>query len=284
LGGRRLNKFTKMNKIKQNMYLFIAALSVLVACKDNELELISDKVQENPLKGKAKAIVTIDASSNKITTEWQYDATTLQLTGSKITDSLAKTTVAETFKRDTDGKIISISIEKTNTDGTKSQSEKTYKYNEKGQISSLTEALNGEQLIEDYGYDTDNKLIKYVRTSNKAGRVSNLQQINYTWKQNNVSSLIDRSLAGGYEEIDFQYNTGENFLAKYYKEELKINIIKPETISQNMLASSVKLFEGSRYKYEYEYGSENKMLGYKILVNSSGTWKTYSQVRFVYHE
>jgi hypothetical protein len=62
--------------------------------------------------------------NDKTTTEWVYDATTKQLSGSKIIDSLAKTSIIEIYKRDTNGKMKSIGIEKTNADGSKIQSEK----------------------------------------------------------------------------------------------------------------------------------------------------------------
>ena len=111
-----------------------------------------------------------------------------------------------------------------------------------------------------------------------------MQLINYTWKQGNISNKTDRSLAGGYEEEDFQYNNGENLLAKFYKEELKLVSYLPEIISQNLPASSVRLFEGSRFKYEYEYNQDNKIVGYKTLINNGGTWQTYKQVKITYYE
>jgi hypothetical protein len=254
-----------MNK---NMLLGIFVLSLLLACKSQtEIDLLSEKSKESPLKGKTQTRIVLDAVGNKTTTEWVYDATTKQIIGSKVSDSLAKTSSTETFKRDADGKMLSISIEKKAADGTKALSEKVYKY-EGNKLASITETVNNEQLTNEYGYE--GQLIKYTHTSNKGGRLSTLQLINYTWKQGNVINKTDRSLAGGYEEEDFQYNTGENILAKFYKEELKLDSYLPEIISQHLPASSVKLFEGSRFKYEYEYNQENKIVGYQTFINKGG--------------
>jgi hypothetical protein len=275
-----------MNK---NMFLCISVLSLLLACKSQtETDLLTDKSKENPsgnalLKGKTQAIIVFDAVGNKSTTEWVYDEVTKQIVGSKVSDSLAKTSSIETFKRDTDGKMLSVAIEKKAADGTKTQSEKVYKY-EDSKLVSITETLSTELLSDEYGYDTEGKLIKYARISNKGGRLSTLQLINYIWKQGNISNKTDRSLAGGYEEEDFQYNSGENLLAKFYKEELKLVSYLPEIISQNLPASSVRLFEGSRFKYEYAYNQENKIVGYKTLINMGGTWQTHKQVKIMYYE
>ncbi|WP_435353248.1 hypothetical protein [Emticicia sp. SJ17W-69] len=266
------------------MYLYISVLSMLLACKSQtEIDLLTQKTKENPLKGKTQAIIVSDAAGNKITTEWVYDATTKQIIGSKITDSLAKNINNETFKRDTDGKMLSIAIERKAADGTKTQSEKVYQY-EGSKLISITENLNSEQLIDEYGYDSEGKLIKYTRSSTNRGMRSTLQIINYTWKGGNIVNRADRSLSGGYEEEDFQYNAGENVLAKFYKEELKINNLSLEIISQNLPASSVRLFEGSRFKYEYEYNQSNMIIGYKILISKSGIWQTYKQFKITYYE
>jgi hypothetical protein len=271
-----------MNK---NMFLCISVLSLLLACKSQtEIDLLSEKSKENPLKGKVQAVIISDAVGNKTTTEWVYDATTKQIIGSKVSDSLAKTSSTETFKRDTDGKMLSIAIEKKAADGTKIQSEKVYKY-EGSKLASITETLSTELLTDEYGYDTEGKLIKYARISNKGGRLSTLQLINYTWKQGNINNKTDRSLAGGYEEEDFQYGTSENLLAKFYKEELNLfGGYTPEFISQNSPATSIKLFEGSRYKYESEVNQSNKLIGFKILINKGGVWQDYSRTKISYYE
>jgi hypothetical protein len=273
-----------MNKNKTYMLLYISIMSVMFACKgQTELDLLTDKAQPSPLLGKAKAIKTTDAFGNKITTEWVYDATTKQIIGSKITDSLAKTSNTEIFKRDMDGKMLSVSIEKKAADGTKTQSEKVYKY-DGSKLVSITETLATEQIIDEFGYDTEGKLIKMTHNSVKSGKTNVLQLVNYSWTKGNVTGITDRSLMCGYEEIDLQYNTGENLLAKFYKEELKLNAFSPEILSQNLPASSVKLFEGSKYKYEYEYNKENKIVGYKTLVNKGGVWQTFSAMQVFYYE
>lgn len=270
-----------MNK---NMLLLISIMSILFGCKgQTELDLLSEKAQPSPLLGKSKSIIAIDAVGNKITTEWVYDATTKQIIGSKTSDSLAKTSNNETFKRDKDGKMLSVSIEKKATDGTKIQSEKVYKY-EGSKLVSITETLVSEQIIDEFGYDPADKLIKFSHSSVKGGKANVLQLINYAWKQGNITNITDRSLMGGYEEIDLQYNVGENLLAKFYKEELKLNAFSPEILSQNLPASSIKLFEGSKYKYEYEYNKENKIVGYKVLVNKGGLWQTFSALKISYYE
>lgn len=266
------------------MYLYILVLSLLLACKSQtEIDLLTEKTKENPLKGKTQAMIVSDASGNKISTEWIYDVTTKQIIGSKITDSLSKIIFIETFKRDATGKMLSIAVEKKAADGTKTQSEKVYQY-EGSKLISITENLNSEQLIDEYGYDSEGKLIKYTRSSTNRGMRSTLQMINYTWKGGNIVNRTDRSISGGYEEEDFQYNTGENLLAKFYREELKINNLVLEIISQNLPTSSVRLFEGSRFKYEYEYNQSNQIIGYKTLINKGGTWQTYKYFKITYYE
>jgi hypothetical protein len=229
--------------------------------------------------------MAVSSGTNKTTTEWVYDATTKQLIGSKIIDSLAKTRIIEIYKRDTDGKMQSIGIEKTNADGSKIQSEKVFAYNEKNQVLSIKETIKDETLADEFVYNVDNQLIKYSRNSVRNGRESNIQIIQYTWKQGNVTNKTDRSLLGGYEEEDYQYGTSENQLAKFYKEELNLfGGFTPELISQNSPSTSIKLFEGSRYKYESEVNQSNKLTGYKILINKGGTWQDYSQIKISYYE
>jgi hypothetical protein len=272
-----------MNYRTRNMFIYLSLFSILLACNDNEVNLLNP---ENPLKGKAKAVLVSTANGNKITTEWVYDATSKQLIGSKQSDSLAKTSQTETFKRDTDGKMLSIAIEKKASDGTKTTSEKVYKYNDKNQLLSITETTNAAVLVEDFTYDTAAQLIKYSSSSKtNGGQNATLQTIQYTWTQGNVSNKTERSLAVGYEEEDYQYGTTENVLAKFYKEELKIDVgSKPEMISKNALTSSVRLFEGSRFKYEYDYNQSNQLIAYKILLNKNGTFQNYSEMKIIYHE
>ncbi len=270
-----------MNKITM---LLLSVLTLCLACQDNEINLLSEQAKDHPLKGKVKSMVVV-AGANKSSTEWVYDAATKQLTGSKTTDSLAKTSISETYKRDTDGKLQSISIEKTNADGSKTQSERAFTYNEKNRVTAIKETIKDETLTEDFVYNADNQLVKYSRNSVRNGRASNLQIVQYTWKQGNATNKTDRSLAGGYEEEDYQYSTGENTLAKFYKEELNIfGGNSPEFISQNSPATSVKLFEGSRYKYESEVSQANKLIGFKTLINKGGAWQAYSQIKVLYYE
>ena len=133
---------------------------------------------------------------------------------------------------------------------------------------------------DEFVYNVDNQLIKYSRNSVRNGRESNIQIIQYTWKQGNVTNKTDRSLLGGYEEEDYQYGTSENQLAKFYKEELNLfGGFTPELISQNSPSTNIKLFEGSSYKYESEVNQSNKLTGYKILINKGGTWQDYSQIK-----
>ena len=255
-----------------------------MACQDSEIDLLTEQAKEHPLKGKVKSMAVL-SGTNKTTTEWMYDATTKQLTGSKIIDSLVKTSIIETYKRDTDGKMQSIGIEKTNTDGSKIQSEKVYAYNEKNQVLSIKETVKDEILVDEFVYNVDNQLIKYSRNSVRNGRASNIQIVQYTWKQGNATNKTDRSLAGGYEEEDYQYGTSENLLAKFYKEELNLfGGFAPAFISQNSPATSIKLFEGSRYKYESEVNQFNKLIAYKILISKDGTWQDYSQIKISYYE
>lgn len=264
--------------------LLISTLSLFLACQDSELILLNEQAKEHPLKGKVKSMVVL-SGTNKSTTEWVYDVTTKQLTGSKIIDSLAKTSIVETYKRDTDGKMQSIGIEKTSADGSKIQSEKVFVYNEKNQVSSIKETIKDETLVDEFVYNVDNLMIKYSRNSVRNGRTSNVQIIQYKWKQGNVTNKTDRSLASGYEEEDYQYGTSENLLAKFYKEELNLfGGYTPEFISQNSPATSIKLFEGSRYKYESEVNQSNKLIAYKILINKDGTWQDYSQIKISYYE
>lgn len=264
--------------------LLISILSICLACQDSEIDLLTEQVKEHPLKGKVKSMVVL-SGTNKTTTEWVYDATTKQLTGSKIIDSLAKTSIIETYKRDTDGKMQSIGIEKTNADGSKTQSEKVFVYNEKNQVLSIKEIIKDETFADEFVYNVDNQMIKYSRNSVKNGRTSNIQIVQYTWKQGNATNKTDRSLAGGYEEEDYQYGTSENLLAKFYKDELSLfGGFTPEFISQNSPATSIKLFEGSRYKYESEVNQSNKLIGYKILINKGGVWQDYSQIKISYYE
>ena len=270
-----------MNKITM---LLLSVLTLCLACQDDEINLLNERAKEHPLKGKVKSMVVM-LGANKTITEWVYDATTKQLTGSKIIDSQAKTSISETYKRDTDGKMQSISSEKTNADGSKIQSEKVYAYNEKNQVLSIKETIKDETLADDFIYNADNQLIKYSRNSVRNGRASNIQIIQYTWKQGNATNKTDRSLAGGYEEEDYQYSTSENLLAKFYKDELNIfGGYTPEFISQNSPATSTKLFEGSRYKYESEVNQANKLIGFKILINKGGVWQDYSQIKVLYYE
>ncbi len=265
--------------------LLISILSLCLACQDSEIDLLNEQAKEHPLKGKVKSLAVFAGNNNKTTTEWVYDATTKQLTGSKITDSLAKTSIIESLKRDSEGKMQSISIEKTNADGSKIQSEKVYAYNEKNQVLSIKETVKDETLVDEFVYNVDNQLIKYSRNSVRNGRASNIQIIQYTWKQGNATNKTDRSLAGGYEEEDYQYGTSENLLAKFYKEELNLfGGYTPEFISQNSPATSIKLFEGSRYKYESEVNQSNKLIAYKILINKDGNWQDYSQIKILYYE
>ena len=263
--------------------LLISILSLCLACQDKEIVLLTDRAKEHPLKGKVKSMALL-SGTNKTTTEWVYDAITKQLSGSKIIDSLAKTSIVETYKRDADGKMQSIGIEKMNADGSKNQSEKLFVYNEKNQVLSIKETIKDETLVDEFVYNIDNQLIKYSRNSVRNGRTSNLQIIQYTWKQGNATNKTDRSLAGGYEEEDYQYGTSENLLAKFYKEELNLfGGFAPEFISQNSPTTSIKLFEGSRYKYESEVNQSNKLIGFKILINKGGTWQDYSQIKISYY-
>jgi hypothetical protein len=264
--------------------LFQQTLSICLACQDKEINLLNEQAKEHPFKGKVKSMA-VSSGTNKTTTEWAYDATTKQLTGSKIIDSLAKTNIIETYKRDTDGKMQSIGIEKTNADGSKIQSEKFFVYNEKNQVLSIKETIKDETFADEFVYNVDNQLIKYSRNSMKNGRASNVQIVQYTWKQGNATNKTERSLSGGYEEEDYQYGTSENLLAKFYKEELNLfGGYTPEFISQNSPATSIKLFEGSRYKYESEVNQSNKLIAYKILINKGGTWQDYSQIKISYYE
>lgn len=264
--------------------LLISILSICLACQDKEIDLLNEQAREHPLKDKVKSMVVF-FGTNKTTTEWIYDTTTKQLTGSKITDSLAKTSLIETYKRDTDGKMQSISIEKTDADGNKGQSEKIYTYNEKGRLLSIEENIKDEITTDDFMYDTDGQMIRYSRNSVRNGRTSNLQIIQYIWKQGNAITKTDRSLTGGYEEEDYQYGTSENLLAKFFKEELNlVGGYTPEFISQNAPVTSIKLFEGSRYKYESEVNQSNKLIGFKILIDKGGVWQNYSQLRISYYE
>jgi len=105
--------------------LLIPILSLCLACQDKEIDLLTDQAKEYPLKGKEKSVIVF-GGNDKTTKEWVYDATTKQLSGSKIIDSLAKTSILVTFKRDADGKMQSIGIEKINADGSKYQSEKGF--------------------------------------------------------------------------------------------------------------------------------------------------------------
>ena len=229
--------------------------------------------------------MVVFGGNDKTTTEWVYDATTKQLSDSRIIDSLAKTSIIEIYKRDTDGKMKSIGIDKTNADGSKIQSEKVYVYNEKNQVLSIKETIKDETLTDEFVYNVDNQLIKYSRNSVRNGRASNIQIIQYTWKQGNATNKTERSLSGGYEEEDYQYGTSENLLAKFYKEELNLfGGYTPEFISQNSPATSIKLFEGSRYKYESELNQSNKLIAYKILINKDGNWQDYSQIKISYYE
>lgn len=264
--------------------LLISILSICLACHDSEIELLTEVAKEHPLKGKVKSIAVL-YGTNKTITEWIYDAITKQLIGSKTTDSLAKANIIETYKRDTNGKMQSISIEKTNADGSENQSEKVFAYNEKNQILSIKETIKDETLVDEFVYNVDNQLIKYSRNSVRNGRTSNIQIIQYTWKQGNATNKTDRGLASGYEEEDYQYGTSENLLAKFYKEELNLfGGFTPEFISQNSPATSIKLFEGSRYKYESEVNQSNKLIGYKILINKDGNWQDYKQIKISYYE
>lgn len=264
--------------------LLISILSICLACQDSEIDLLTEQAKEHPLKGKVKSMAVL-SGTYKTTTEWVYDATTKQVIGSKIIDSLAKTSIVETYKRDTDGKMQSIGIEKTSADGSKIQSEKVFVYNEKNQVLSIKEAIKDETLADEFIYNVDNQLIKYSRNSVRNGRTSNIQIVQYTWKQGNATNKTDRSLAGGYEEEDYQYGTSENLLAKFYKEELNIfGGFTPEFISQNSPATSIKLFEGSRYKYESEVNQSNKLIGYKILINKGGSWQDFKQIKISYYE
>lgn len=264
--------------------LLISILSICLACQDSEIDLLSEKSKEHPLKGKVKSL-SVSSSTNKTITTWVYDGTTRQQTGSKTTDSLVKISIIETFKLDTDGKMQSVSIEKNNADGSKIQSEKVYVYNEKNQVLSIKETIKDETLTDEFVYNVDNQLIKYSRNSVRNGRASNIQIIQYTWKQGNATNKTERSLSGGYEEEDYQYSTNENLLAKFYKEELNLfGGYTPEFISQNSPATSIKLFEGSRYKYESELNRSNKLIAYKIFINKDGTWQDYKQIRISYYE
>ena len=266
------------------MLLWALVMGVFLSCKDGEIDLLTEQAKENPLKGKVQTLLTKNGN-NKTSTEWLYDATTKALTGSKTIDSVAKTTTTETFKRDTEGKIQSIAIEKTNADGNKTQSEKVYTYNEKGQILTIKEALKDEILADEFIYNVDNQIVRYSRNSIKGGRMSNLQIIQYTWKQGNATNKTDRSLAGGYEEEDYQYGTSENLLAKFYKEELKLlGGYTPEFISQKAPTSSNRLFDGLRFKYESEVNQANKLISFKVLVNKNGIWENYIQTKILYHE
>jgi len=264
--------------------LLISILSLCLACQDSEIDLLSEKSKEHPLKGKVKSL-SVSSGTNKTITTWVYDGTIRQLTGSKIIDSLAKTSIIEIYKRDSEGKIQSIGIEKTNDDGSKIQSEKVYAYNEKNQVLSIKETIKDEALVDEFVYNVDNQLIKYSRNSVRNGRASNIQIVQYTWKQGNATNKTNRSLAGGYEEEDYQYGTSENLLAKFHKEELNLfGGFAPEFISQNSPATSIKLFEGSRYKYESEVNQSNKLMAYKILINKGGNWQDYSQIKISYYE
>ena len=196
--------------------LLISILSLCLACQDSEIDLLNEQAKEHPLKGKVKSLAVFAVNNNKTTTEWVYDATTKQLTGSKIIDSLAKTSIVESFKRDSEGKMQNIGIEKMNADGSKIQSEKVFVYNEKNQVLSIKETVKDETFADEFVYNVDNQLIKYSRNSMKNGRASNVQIVQYTWKQGNATNKTERSLSGGYEEEDYQYGTSENLLAKFY--------------------------------------------------------------------
>jgi hypothetical protein len=101
----------------------------------------------------------------------------------------------------------------------------------------------------------------------------------------NATNKADRSLAGGYEEEDNQYGTSDNLLAKFYKEEVNLfGGFAPEFISQNSPTMSIKLFEGSRNKYEYEINQSNKLIGYKVLINKNGNWQDYKKIKILYYE
>ena len=73
-----------------------------------------------------------------------------------------------------------------------------------------------------------------------------------------MQTIIESGINNFYEEEDFLYDTKDNTLAKFFKEQLPMPRLLAEEVSQNMPTSSIKQFDGNNFKYETETNAEVK--------------------------
>ncbi|RYU97752.1 hypothetical protein [Emticicia agri] len=253
------------------LLLTLLFINTLLACGKVDVLANTDE-EEKPvplkgLEGKPKTVIQLTAQGNKISSQLNYNQETKEVSGIKITDSLAQSEIKETFTRNADGKITEATIERT-ANGVKTLGNRKYEYDANKLLVRTTEEFPNQKIVEDFLYNQDKQLIKYTRNQTQNNRTSLLQSISYKWKNGNVSAVEERGVMG-YEETDFIYGSNPNNLGKVFIEQIKTPVYRPEQISQNLLTFQQKLFEGTRMKYEYEYNRDNRLVTQKSLVNDA---------------
>ena len=229
---------------KQSTYLLLFIMASLSACQD-ENQLLKTPDATLKLKGKVKSIA-IKSDTENTSTKWLYDDAQA-VKAYQISNLSTNTSIVETYIKDAAGKITSIKIEDQST---KATYERKLEYNDRGRLSKVSETLpNGEQYNDNYTFNADGTLYNYNRLKVVSGRNVLVRNIQYKWKTNNVQTIIESGTNNYYEEEYFLYDTKENTLAKFFKEQLPMPRILAEEVSQNMPTSSIKQFDGNNFKY-----------------------------------
>lgn len=267
-----------MTKRSTYLFIIIGLLACLVSCSEKEITLLSDDAVSK-LKGKVK-LISIKTETETTSTRWVYDDAQ-DVKAYQISNPATKTDVVETYIKDATGKITSIRIEDQTT---KATYERKLEYNDRGRLSKVSETLpNGEQYTDNYAFNADGTLYSYNRMKLVSGRNVLVRNMQYKWKSNNVQTIIESGTNNYYEEEDFLYETTENTLAKFFKEQFPMPRLLAEEVSQNMPSSSIKQFDGNNFKYQTETNTEGKLTKFSVLVNKNNTLSPVKEIVVEYY-
>jgi hypothetical protein len=267
----------KMRKI----YVCVLGFLSLIACQKDDLNPEVD-ARLAKLKGKIRLITETDAKGETSNRFFDYD-TKPQLVGYQVNDAQSKLLRYEALVFDANGQLSSIKTQ--NAD--KSISEKKLVYYSSGKVKQAIETLaNGDQNIEEYLFDAQGRISEYTEKQIKGNLRIVLRYMRYTWKNDNVESIIESGINNKYEEEYFEYDTNQaNPLSQAYKEVVGLPHILPEKISKNKLLSSMKIFIGNRIKYDYQTNTEGKVTNFRTTQNTEkkpDEWVLQSEIKIEY--
>lgn len=257
-----------MNRILSYLLL----LSWMVACKDDRRIKPEDPVPPI-LSGQLKKISLVADNTGKLTIKYEYvDSLTLK----SMEYNLNGRTWKEEFTYNKKQLLYSVA-----GDTVKKyiyQQDKLYAIER--EIKSDPAKNSSTQFI----YLSGDKVLQIV---NKAltGNPGGATQSDYTliWRGENVNYFRERHHTGYIEEIDSEFGTTFNPVARIYTKILRIPADNPEFLSQNSRINYNAYFTGKRYKISGTYtetGLPSQEFIYINDLTSDNEWKIIKEINY----